>query len=51
MDIKLRSKEIMDCLNNLTDEQFHSLLIEAGLEECPFEDYTVNNAKIIPEGC
>jgi len=40
MDIKQRSKEIMEYFDSLTDEQFNALLVKAGIEECPYEDET-----------
>lgn len=37
MDIKQYSKEVMQSIDSLTDEQFDKLLIEAGIEKCPLE--------------
>ncbi|ACV60978.1 hypothetical protein Dtox_0014 [Desulfofarcimen acetoxidans DSM 771] len=39
MDIKKYSEEVIDLLNNLSDEEFDMLLIDAGIvevDECPF---------------
>lgn len=39
MDIKEYSKSVCDFIDNLSDEEFDQILIESGLESCPFKDY------------
>ena len=38
MDIKQYSQKVIKFIDNLTDEEFDQLLINTGIEECPFED-------------
>ena len=38
MDIKQYSREVLELLDNLTDDEFDSLLLDAGLDKCPFEN-------------
>lgn len=41
MDIKQYFEEIRKEIANLTDDEFNQLLVEAGIESCPFEDEVV----------
>lgn len=40
MDIKKYFEDASKCLAELTDEEFERLLIKAGIEKCPFEEFT-----------
>lgn len=37
MNVNEYFKRVSEKLDNLTDEEFLNLLVESGLEECPFE--------------
>jgi deoxycytidylate deaminase len=37
MDIKKYGKEVIEYIKSLSDEEFSQLLIEAGIEKCPYE--------------
>ncbi|MFD2368520.1 hypothetical protein ACFSO0_00610 [Brevibacillus sp. GCM10020057] len=38
MDIKKYTKQILDRLDSMNDEEFDQLLLDAGIEKCPFEE-------------
>lgn len=40
MDKKQYFDSVLNYIDNLTDEEFDAILIESGLEECPYEDFT-----------
>jgi len=38
MNIHEYGRKVRNYINNLTDEEFYNLLLESGLEKCPYED-------------
>lgn len=39
MDVKKYFEVVKEYLHDLSDEEFDTVLIESGIEECPFEDF------------
>jgi hypothetical protein len=50
MDSKKYFKEVAQKINNMSDEEFDQLLVDSGIEKCPYEEDSLSLTRGIING-